>query len=790
MNKPLTKPGFRGRLMLAMLTVVVVTSVSIAGVMLVYLFEEEKTRAARQLDVAGGIAKEVIDRRNELLISNLRVIVEDFGFKSAIASRDTPTITSALANHTARAGTNLAMLADNQGDLIANLQGLENGSQMPFGRVLSAARERGFATEIVSWRDRAYQVLIVPIQGPGLRAWLAAGFPLDNEFADFIGGLTGTDVVFKRRDGNRATILASSLPGDAMETGVLEQFDLMNDSDLMESRRYFVKSLTLRDAPDSTITALLLSDRATALETYYQLAFDMALLVIAALAIAGLLVLITARALGRPVLELAHFAAAIGNNPAAEPPDLKTSGELNTLCNALTEMRLRIREREHRIRHHALHDDLTGLPNRKAVEQVLLQWFQQRQPGYLIGFSLTDFKALNDTLGFGIGDQAILATGLRLRGQVPPDCPFGRTGGNEFIALLQGEDEIQLRKQLTRLRSHAELPVVIRDTPINLQIHIAVLRVPEDARTLDEVRRRLGLTLERARKTDNRIAFYEPGGDELHLRELRLIRDLAGARQSGELFMNYQPKIRFEQVRFTQVEALIRWKHPELGFINPEEFIALAERSGQIHELTHFILKRIAADAQQWHQAGLNIGVAINLSALDLADRNLPGDVLAVFDQWRGRMDQLTFEITESVLMHDADTAIQTLEKLKALGVKLSVDDFGTGYSSLTQLRQLPVHELKIDKSFVLNLDTQPQDQLIVKSTIDMAHGLGLSVVAEGIENSESWHLLQSWGCDLAQGFFLGRPMDADAIAQWADEFTARVADLRPALNPLPELYK
>ncbi|MEX0603352.1 MAG: EAL domain-containing protein [Marinobacter sp.] len=790
MNLSFAKPGFRGRLMLAMLTVVVVTSVSIAGVMLVYLFEEEKTRATRQLDVAGDIAKEVIDRRNELLISNLRVIVEDFGFKSAIASRDTPTITSALANHTLRAGTNLAMLADNDGDLIANLQGLENGSQMPFRMVLSAARERGFASEIISWQERAFQILIVPIQGPGLRAWLAAGFPLDSEFADFIGGLTGTDVVFKRREGNRAMILASSLPGEAMETGFLAQFDAIQDTDLVESRRYFVKALTLAETPDATITALLLSDRATALETYYQLAFDMALLVCAALAIAGLLVLITARTLGQPVLQLARFAAAIGNNQAAEPPDLKTTGELKTLGNALTEMRFRIREREHRIQHHALHDDLTGLPNRKAVEQSLLQGFQQRQHGYLIGFSLTDFKALNETLGFGIGDQAILATGLRLRGQLPPECLFGRTGGNEFMVLLQGEDDAQLRKQLNRLRSHAELPVVIRDTPINLQIHIAVLSLPGDAGTLDEVRRRLGLTLDRARKTDNRIAFYEPGGDEFHLRELRLIRDLAGARQNGELFMSYQPKIRFGPVRFTQVEALTRWKHPDLGFINPEEFIGLAERSGQIHELTHFILKRIAEDAQQWHQAGLDIGVAINLSALDLSDRNLPGEVLSVFGHWRGRMDQLTFEITESVLMHDADIAIQTLEKLKALGVKLSVDDFGTGYSSLTQLRQLPVHELKIDKSFVLNLDTQPQDQLIVKSTIELAHGLGLSVVAEGIENAESWHLLQTWGCDLAQGFFLGRPMAAGAIAQWAGEFTARVPDLAPASDLSPELLK
>lgn len=772
-------PGFRGRLMMAMLTVVVITSVSIAGAMMFYLFEEEKARAAKQLNIAEGIATEVIARRNELLISNLRIIAEDFGFKSAIATRDIPTITSALANHSARAGTGLAMLADNSGSLIANLQGLENNTPLPFDGLLAAARESGTAAQVVSWKDKAYQVLIVPIQGPGLRAWLAAGFPLNDDFARFIGGLTGTDVVVERLEEGLTSILASSLPPNALDADLLAQFNTMKEADLLESSRYFIQSLTLSDDPSSTIHAVLLSDRATALAAYYQLALEMLLLVIGALMVAGLLVIATARALGRPVLELAKFASAIGDGQFIEPPRLRTSGELSKLRQALTDMLFRIREREHRIQHHATHDDLTALPNRKAVEQELQKWFTERRSGYLIGFSLNDFKALNETLGFSFGDQAIIATGLRLRGQFPARCMFGRTGGNEFIALLSETDEAQLHALLARLKSHAELPVVISETPVNLHVQIALLKLPADASNADEVRRRLSLTLERASQDETRTAFYKPGGDENHLRELRLIRDLSNAVKTRELYMNYQPKIRFGTADFTQVEALIRWRHPEMGFINPEEFIRLAERSGQIHDLTHFILHQIADDTDRWREAGLDIGVAINLSALDLTNRSLPNEVLNIFKSWRGRMDRLTFEITESAVMTDAIVAIQTLEKLKSLGVKLSVDDFGTGYSSLAQLRQLPVHELKIDKSFVLNLDSQPQDQLIVKSTIDMAHGLGLSVVAEGIENVESWHLLQAWGCNLAQGFFLGRPMASDDLAEWAKSFVVRSSELK-----------
>lgn len=784
-------PGFRGRLMMAMLTLMIVTSVTIAGVMMVYLFEGEKSRAADQLNVAEGVAREVIDRRNELLISRLQVVVDDFGFKSALASRDLPTITSALENQSTRAGADLALLVGSDDNLIANLQGLTNGTSTPFQGLLDRARERGFAADIDIWNGKAYQLLVVPIKGPGLRAWLIAGFTLNDGFAHFISGLTGTDVVFRRKTGNTATVLASSLDDKKMTPELMNSFDSMTEKQLLESTHYFIRAMSIdNDGPGgrSGLQALLLSDRATALASYYRLAFQLCLVVLGVLVVAGILVMITARALGRPVLELARFAADIGEGNATRPPRLRASGELAVLRNALTTMLSDIRERERWIQHNATHDDLTGLPNRKALDDHLRQMLGARKSFVVIGFTLADFKAINDTLGFSFGDQVIVASGLRLRGQLPADCLFGRTGGNEYLALIPESTLPSLDDLLDRLHNHIQQAIVIEGTPISLKLHIAILRLPEQANTADEVRRRLNLTFDKARRIESHTAFYEPGGDESHLRELHLIRDLQGAMNNGDLSMKYQPKIRFDTVELYQVEALIRWQHPELGFVNPEEFILLAERSGQIHTLTEFILGRVAEDARQWRAQGLDIGVAINLSALDLTNRRLTEQVTNIFYDWQDELHRLTFEITESAIMSDSGVALQTLADLRTLGVKLSVDDFGTGYSSLAQLRKLPVHELKIDKSFVLNLDSQSPDQLIVKSTIDMAHGLGLSVVAEGIENAESWALLQQWGCNLAQGFFLARPLAPTDLDDWANAFSERRAGLSPTdTNPRSE---
>ncbi len=771
--------GFRARLLIAMLTIVVITVASIAGLLLLNLFEAEKSRARQQLTVAGDVAREVLARRSELLASRLQVAVEDFGFRSAIASGDLPTITSALANQVRRAGADIALLSDNQGMLVANLHGLENGTPAPFRGLLDEARSQRLAADIRSWQEKAYQLIVVPVQGAGLRAWLTAGFLLDDDFADNISGLTGTEVVVKRQQGERVSVLATSLAATELDPAFQDTLGAEQGERMIETAQYFSRALPVGGSGDTSVQLLLLSSRSNALEGYFQLAWEIGLLVLVVLVLAGILVLATARAFGRPVLELANFASAIGSDRNAEPPRIRTTGELRVLRNALSDLTLRIREREHRLEHNAIHDELTGLHNRKAIDDDLRRTLASGEPTWVLALSLTQFKAINDTLGFAFGDQVIVATGLRLRGQLDPHWPLGRAGGNEFIALLPDQGPAALGARIRQLKAQVEDPLVIRDTPINLKAHIAVLKIPAQAKTPDEVRRRINLALEQARWNEEQVAFYEPGGDEHHLRELRLIQDLQPAMANGQLHMNYQPKVCFRSAQLHQVEALVRWKHSDLGFISPDEFILLAERSGQIHLLTEFIMQRVADDARAWQGRGLDIGVAINLSALDLTNRALPDMITSAFAQWQGRHDRITFEVTESAVMSDPTLAVQTLEKLRALGFCLSVDDFGTGYSSLAQLRALPVQELKIDKSFVLKLDSEPQDQLIVQSTIDMAHRLGLKVVAEGIENQASWQLLQQWGCNLAQGFFLGRPMAPSELVQWQHQFRQRASQLK-----------
>ncbi|WP_166253014.1 putative bifunctional diguanylate cyclase/phosphodiesterase [Marinobacter salicampi] len=780
--------GFRARLLITMLAIVLITVIGIAGLLLLNLFEAEKSRAREQLNIADGVAREVLARRTELLASRLKVLVEDFGFRSAVASGDLPTMTSALDNHSARAKADMAVLANNQGLVVAGPDLMSSGTPTPFQELLAEARNDGYADDIQLWQGRAYQLIVVPVQGAGLKAWLIAGFLLDDALAGAISDLTASDVVFQYKNGNRVNILASSLPPASFDAALMDTLARSTSGGstrtLLESGPYFSQSMTVNRDPSQAIHIVMLSSRDAALDNYYTLAKEIGIIVLAALGVAGVLVLATARAFGRPVLELANFASAIGEGRPATPPKVSPGGELGVLKRALMEMLLRIREREHRLEHKALHDELTGLQNRKAIDAQLAKFLRQQTPVFALAFALADFKAVNDTLGFAFGDQVIIATGLRLRGQLPPQCHFGRTGGNEFMALVPNHSRDQLEHLIMRLKAHTEDCVVVYNTPIHLQIHVAVISLPEQGATPDEVRRRLNLTMEIAPQADHQIAFYRPGGDESHLRELRLIRDLHPAMANGDLFMHYQPKITLQTVELHQVEALVRWHHPELGFVNPDEFILLAERSGQIHQLTGFILRCIADDACVWRKAGLDIGVAINLSALDLTNRSLADMVISTFASWQDHRERITFEVTESAVMLDAGLAIQTLEKLRGLGFRISIDDFGTGYSSLAQLRSLPVDELKIDKSFVLKLATELQDQLIVQSTIDMAHRLGLRVVAEGIEDPVSWHLLQQWGCDMAQGFYLGRPMKPELLSDWAGEFCLRAGELAPETEP------
>jgi len=777
--------GFRGRLVTAMVTLVAIVSLSIGALLMLYLFEDEKARALEQLNLGERVAEEVLERRTSLILSRLDVVVRDFGFRSAIASGDRPTADSALTNQALRVGANFALLLGSSGDTLADAGALPESlpdSQLA-NQLLSEARQSGYARQVSVFADQGFEVLAIPVEAPGLRAWLIAGFDIDDDVSDIIGRLSGTQVLFRAQigDGDDYQFLSGTGAIEASRRDELSSAVARTSGDtrFLESANYFTRIVGLTEDQPSALQLLLLINRDASLSNYYRRAVEILLLVSAVLVLAALIALVIARNMGRPVLQLADYAKAIGDGRTPPPIRIRAGGELAELRQALGDMLAKLRDREDQIRYAASHDEITGLPNRNAFLSRLREQFGSRRPCSLMGMRINDLSDVNDTLGLEFGDKVLRAVSARLEEALPGSSALARTGGGEFLMMTVSQSEAELDALATRLRDTVELPLLIDNTPFSLRCTMVTLQLPKDAIDTDQVRRRLNLTFEQAQKSRLPVTHYQPGRDENHLRELQLISDLHSAITSNGLHMNYQPKLEMACASFHQAEALVRWIHPELGFISPEEFIFLAEQSGQITELTRHILHRVASDASQWHTAGMNIGVAVNLSALDLTRPELADDVSEAFSGWQLPMSRITLEVTESALMEDPETALETLRRLRKLGVTLSVDDFGTGYSSLSQLRKLPVQELKIDKSFILRLEAEPQDQLIVRSTIDMAHGLGLRVVAEGIENADSWRLLRDWGCELGQGFFLSRPVAADDLIVTEQTLADRQWELR-----------
>ena len=764
--------GFRGRLIAAMISLVALVSLVIIALLMVYLFEDEKSRALEQLAIGERLTEEVIDRRTDLQLSRLSIVVQDFGFRSAIASRDPATIDSALENHSGRVGADFALLLDSQGEPLASTL------QRPFlditSEQLTNARRNGFTRSLRAIDGRGYEVLVIPIEAPGLRAWLVTGFAMDQPLAEVIARLSGTSVIFRARSdqtGSLSSFAATTRIDDNLEQ---ELAGASGDANFIESAGYFTRIINLGESEPAAIQAVLLISRDATLQNYYQRAVEIALLVTAILIFAILLALIIARNLGRPVLQLASYARAIGEGNTPQAPAIRAGGELTQLRNALRDMLSGLREREAQIRYAATHDDVTGLKNRNALMQEAAALFDNRGRATLVGIRLNDLSDINDTLGLEFGDKVLIGIAKRLQQELQDARILARTGGGEFLALIPSLSPENGDQRVRALHDVIESPLQVDQTPFSLRVTIVTMELPEDAADTDALRRRLNLTFEQAEAHPEAFTRYKPGQDESHLRELKLVTDLHAAILHNGLHMNYQPKLNSQTGELVQVEALVRWIHPELGFISPEEFIFLAEQSGQIHDLTAHILQRVASDARRWHEQGVDAGVAINLSAMDLTWPALTRHIAETFHDWHHDLERVTLEVTESALMEDPEEAMATLKQLRELGVTLSVDDFGTGYSSLSQLRKLPVQELKIDKSFVLKLDSEPQDQLIVQSTIDMAHGLGLKVVAEGIENLEAWRLLQHWGCNLAQGFYLSRPVAPEDLPETAHSLAAR----------------
>jgi diguanylate cyclase (GGDEF)-like protein len=413
--------------------------------------------------------------------------------------------------------------------------------------------------------------------------------------------------------------------------------------------------------------------------------------------------------------------------------------------------------------HQALHDALTGLPNRvlfrDRVAQALHASRRSDSGSAVMLMDLNHFKEINDTLGHHQGDRLLQEVANRLRGALRAGDTVARLGGDEFGILLPGGTDpasavFVAEHLLERLRE----PFLVDTTALQIGGSIGITHSPEHGTDVETLMQRADIAMYAAKATGG-YAVFDPSKDHHSPRRLSLAADLRGAIERGELRLAYQPKADLRTGRIVGVEALARWEHPQLGALEPGEFVPIAEQTGLIIALTSAVLDAALERVAAWRALGHDLSIAVNLSARSFLDARLADEIPQLLAAHDLAAECLELEITESMLMHDPQRAGETLERLAAIGVGLSVDDFGTGYSSLAHLKRLPVDTIKIDKSFVLDMADDEADEAIVRSTIELAHNLGLRVVAEGVESAEAWMRLAALGCDLAQGFHLARPL-------------------------------
>jgi diguanylate cyclase (GGDEF)-like protein len=431
-------------------------------------------------------------------------------------------------------------------------------------------------------------------------------------------------------------------------------------------------------------------------------------------------------------------------------------------------------EREKRILTLAYQDQLTGLANRARFSELLSAAIAAAPPGVgtiaIFVMDLDRFKYVNDTLGHGVGDHVLRQVAQRLTSVVPSIACVARLGGDEFAGLLTGTAAARVVDFAKGIVAALEGPVWYEGQPLDVGTSVGIARFPQHGRDAQTLVRSADIAMYVAKRNKTGLAIYNAYYDTHQQQHLSLLGELRRAVECNELLLVYQPKVSLHSANVSAAEALIRWRHPEKGLIHPAHFIPFAEQTGYIKVLTRWVLGEVIRQCGEWLTNGLQLQICANISARDLASRDLPEQIAASLAEHCVPAGLLCLEMTESAFVEDPAHARKVLDQLSGMGLRLAIDDYGLGYSSLSYIMQLPVQELKIDRSFIAGIVANPDLSTLVRSTIELGHNFGMKVVAEGVEDGNDWRLLQALGCDDAQGYFMSPPLEPAALVAWMRE--------------------
>ncbi len=485
----------------------------------------------------------------------------------------------------------------------------------------------------------------------------------------------------------------------------------------------------------------------------------------------------------KPLRALTQQLRRVHNDRSHLGEQVAVSGnaELTELATNFNEMTTELKTLYTSLENMAFTDPLTNLPNRSLFHDRMTQLVglcQRTEVKFAVFMmDLDRFKEVNDTLGHQIGDLLLQQVAERLENILRKSDTVARVGG-ETIARLGGDEFAAILPTLTtereamnvaqRIQLAMERPLLVAEHSLTINISVGIVIFPIHGNEGSTLLQRADIAMYQAKHNHQGFAFYDAKQDHHSLSQLTMVSDLRKAMENDQLLMHYQPKIDLRSGTLCGAEALIRWQHPERGFMPPDNFIPVAEQSGFIVPLTAWVLNAALGECAQWHARGVPIPVAVNLSVRNLHDPKITEVILNALRRYALKPNALIIELTETAVMTDTNRALSILLALAEEGVKVSVDDFGTGYSSLANLKKLPVHEIKIDRSFVIDMHENNNEAVIVRSTIDLAHNMNMKVTAEGVETEYTWNLLRDYGCDMAQGFFLARPMPGKDFLSWA----------------------
>lgn len=698
---------------------------------------------------------------------------------SQLDLNDPPALRQQLDAVRARRNAPFVTYYDAQQQVLVGDAKLNQQLQPVWSAVWAEARLDGAAITHIAVLDQIYALAVVSVaRSDGVDGWLSIAYPLDDQVALDLQERVGMDVSMVLEPNAQApVVVASSLP-TKLRTELLstdwhsQQMKLANNT--YKSRMIDLPNHSALTGQPQQASVLLQYPSIRVFAPLYDLTKIMLVLALFSFLLIGLASFVIARMVTRPLHDLVSAAQQIQQGHYQQHINPPNTLELAELAHSLNHMQDAIYEREMRVLALAEKDLLTGVYNRVGFLRRIETSLSQQRPMTAVLINIDRFQQINDTLGHPFGDQVLIAFADQLVELLAavPDAVLARFGGDEFAVLLP-MDRPDWAALVDRMQRQFEQPLQVIERQLDVRATLGVAHFPTHAQNAVDLMCCADEAMYIAKEERTGCRIYNPERQRFRTEHLSLLGELKAALASEQLMLYFQPKIclqpqtQRDQPVVHQAEALIRWQHPERGFIPPSEFIPFAEQTSDIRELTRWVIARGCLDAAKMAEQGHAVRISVNISVRDLLDSQFYLYVRECLAAAKIPPSRLGLEITESGAMEEAPAVLDNLNQLKQMGVALAIDDYGTGYSSLSYVRQLPVSELKIDQSFIKHMIDSPNDMMIVRSTIELAHSLGFSVVAEGVETQQISQLLAEFGCDLAQGYFYARPLPFADYAAW-----------------------